>query len=191
MNFSDGVTQLKLAAFLNVSRAQVSRLIDKGIFKIDDSKRVSLSQAQEAYTEYLKTVDVNKQNNCRKRATALLEEIQQKQNLEGENFEATFKNWLSQIEADPITVLNCAKAYLTALQTKQEKIKLDELEGRLFPIEKINADAEEAGNLIRSKLMSLPARVATVCEGRSARDIEEIITDEINSALEDLQKLFV
>lgn len=70
-------------------------------------------------------------------------------------------------------------------------MKVDEMEKRLIPIERINHDAEEIGTLIRSKLITIPSRVATVCEGRTARDIEEIIDIEINKALEELQKLFV
>lgn len=70
-------------------------------------------------------------------------------------------------------------------------MKVDEIEKRLIPIERINYDAEEFVTLIRSKLITIPSRVATVCEGCTARDIEEIIDIEINKALEELQKLFV
>jgi hypothetical protein len=37
--------------------------------------------------------------------------------------------------------------------------------------------------------MAIPPRVSSMCEGRIARDIEEIISDAINDALKDLQKV--
>lgn len=190
MTFSDGVTQLALAKNLGVSRAQVRTLIDKGIFKTDEAKRVSLSAAVEAYKQYQKNIDQNKRSKSRKAATKLIDEIKSSVDV-GDDFESTYKNWLSQIENNPIAVLNAAKAYMTAVQTKQEKLKLDELEGRLYSIDRINADAEKIGLAIKSKFSSLPARIATVCEGRTARDIEEIISDEINNCFAELQKLFI
>lgn len=190
MTFTDGVSQLALAKNLGVSRAQVRSLIDKGVFTIDDEKRVSLSEAVEAYKQYQQTIEENKRNKGRKAATKLIESIKSSVDV-GDDFEETFQNWLSQIDDNPIAVLNCARAYMTAVQTKQEKLKLDELEGRLYSIERINADAEKIGLAIKSKFSSLPARIATVCEGRTARDIEEIISDEINNCLAELQKLFI
>lgn len=190
MTFSDGVTQSALAKNLGVSRAQVRTLIDKGIFKTDEAKRVSLSAAVEAYKQYQKIIDQNKRSKSRKAATKLIDEIKSSVDV-GDDFESTYKNWLVQVENNPIAVLNAAKAYMTAVQTKQEKLKLDELEGRLYSIDRINADAEKIGLAIKSKFSSLPARIATVCEGRTARDIEEIISDEINNCLAELQKLFV
>lgn len=190
MTFSDGVTQLALAKNLGVSRAQVRTLIDKGIFKTDEAKRVSLSAAVEAYKQYQKNIDQNKRSKSRKAATKLIEDIKSSIDV-GDDFESTYKNWLGQIENNPIAVLNAAKAYMTAVQTKQEKLKLDELEGRLYSIDRINADAEKIGLAIKSKFSSLPARIATVCEGRTARDIEEIISDEINNCFAELQKLFI
>ena len=190
MTFSDGVTQLALAKNLGVSRAQVRTLIDKGIFKTDEAKRVSLSAAVEAYKQYQKNIDQNKRSKSRKAATKLIDEIKSSVDV-GDDFESTYKNWLGQIENNPIAVLNAAKAYMTAVQTKQEKLKLDEFEGRLYSIDRINADAEKIGLAIKSKFSSLPARIATVCEGRTARDIEEIISDEINNCFAELQKLFI
>ncbi len=189
MNFTDGISQTSLATNLNISRAQVRRLVDRGIFKIDDSKRVSLAQAKEAFAEYLSHVNENKRNSSRKAAVALIKEL--KETNSSGDFEETYSKWIGLIESDPIQVLNSAKAYLTAVQAKQEKLKLDELEHNLFSRDKINSDAEKIGQIMRSKLLSLPARVATLCEGRTARDIEGIITDELNNALEELQKLYV
>lgn len=188
MTFPDGQSPTALAKSLGVSRAQVRSLIDKGIFKTDEHKRVSLAEAKIAYAEYQEGLSRKKTNKSKDAAVKLLTTAADEL---PDDFKGVYKRWMQAVEVDPIGVLNAAKAYLTALQAKEEKLKLDELEGRLYSIERINADAEKAGSLVRSKLTTIPARVATLCEGRTARDIEEIITDEINKALEDMQRLFV
>lgn len=190
MNYSDGVSQTALAANLGISRVQVRRLIDKGIFRIDDSKKISLSDAKKAYEQYQETVEQKKRNQKRREATKLIDALKNSSSEFGDDFNELFNQWITLIEDDPIAVMNSAKAYLTALQTKEQKMKVDEAEKRLIPIERIHHDAEEAAALVRSKLITIPSRVATICEGRSARDIEEIIEDEINSSLAELQKLY-
>lgn len=188
MSFADGQNPTALAKILGVSRAQVRLLVEKGIFKTDENKRISVSAAKQAYTKYQEGLSKKESSKSKAAAVKLLNAAAQDL---PDDFKGVYQRWMNSVEADPIAVLNAAKAYLTALQAKTEKLKLDELEGRLYSIERINADAEKAGGLVRSKLITIPARVATLCEGRTARDIEEIITDEINKALEDMQCLFV
>lgn len=193
MKYSDAISQLKLATTLGVSRVQVRRLIEKGFFILDENNKLSLSQAREAFVNYQKDIGNKKLNKVKAQSHKLLNEINLKDVSDSdiENFKEVYSRWVSNVEIDPMTVLNSAKAYLAAIQAKQEKIKLDELEGRVFSIDVINRDAKKCGELIRTKLMTIPARVATLCEGRTARDIEDIINNEINKALEELQKLFI
>ncbi|WP_295353008.1 hypothetical protein [uncultured Succinivibrio sp.] len=150
---------------------------------------LSLQDSVKAYEQYQNTMKSTAKTKSRQNALKQIDKIQSIIE-DKEEFEKVFKEWISQIEDDPIAVMNSAKAYLTALQTKEQKMKVDEAEKRLIPIERIHHDAEEAAALVRSKLITIPSRVATICEGRSARDIEEIIEDEINSSLAELQKLY-
>lgn len=190
MSKNDLISQSALARNLGISRASVRTLIDKGIFKICNERgMVSLQDSVKAYEQYQNTVKSTAKTKSRKNALKQIDKIQSIIE-DKEEFEKVFKEWITQIEDDPIAVMNSAKAYLTALQTKEQKMKVDETEKRLIPIERIHHDAEEAASLIRSKLITIPSRVATICEGRSARDIEEIIEDEINSSLAELQKLY-
>ena len=50
------------------------------------------------------------------------------------------------------------------------------------------ADAQATAALVRERLMSIPVRVSGLCEGRTARDIEEILEDAINDVLKSFQK---
>lgn len=193
MEYQDVISQDKLCMVLGISRPQVRRLIDKGIFKLDDNHKLSLSQAQQSYTEYQEGVETQKRNKSRQSALRNIDNLKKKIDKlnEEDNFENIFRSWMENIDQNPMQVQQAAKAYLLSLQTKEQKMKVEEMERRLIPIERINHDAEEVVSLIRNKLFTIPSRVATVCEGRTARDIEEIIEDEINNSLEELQKLFV
>lgn len=90
--------------------------------------------------------------------------------------------------------MNVAQAFNKArLAEKTYQAKLKELEyklkqGELVERDKVIADAESVGALLREQLMSLPVRYSGLCEGRTARDIEEILEDAINDALKSLQK---
>lgn len=186
--YPDGISQVKLAKNLGISRAQVQLMIAKQVFEPDSGNRLSESLCRKAYEQYQQTVDESKRTKQRQTAVKLMQDVVE---TGGDDFKEVYQRWISQVDVDPIGVLNASKAYLTALQAKEQKLKLDELEGRLYSVDRINADAERAGELVRSKLITIPSRVATMCEGRTARDIEEIITDEINKALEEMRRLFV
>lgn len=187
---TDGLTQAGLARALGISRAQARLLLAKGVFKADEHGKISLSEAKKAYSEYQSSLKKGKSERSRKAAGKLLEAIGT-EIPDDSDFKEVYRRWMASVESDPIGVLNAAKAYLTALQVQEQKLKVDEQEKRLIPVERVNHDAEEIGTLIRSKLITIPSRVSTICEGRTARDIEEIIDIEINKALEELQKLFV
>ncbi len=188
MIYPDGISVTALAKNLGISRVHARRFVDNGTFVLDDHKKASLSQCKKIWEERQAQMDTSNKTKATKKAEQLLKDVA---NVMPDDFKKVYNTWIGQIKNDPIEVLNAAKAYLTVLQVKAEKIKLDELEGRLYSVERINADAEKVGAMVRSKLITIPARVATVCEGRTARDIEEIIEDEINNALDEMQKLFV
>lgn len=188
MIYTDGLSVTAMAKNLGVSRAYVRQLVDNGSFILDEHKKLSLSACKKFREDQKAKKETATTTKAKTKAEQFLKDIA---NVMPEDFKNVYDAWIKQIKSDPIEVLNAAKAYLTVLQVKAEKIKLDELEGRLYSVERINADAEKVGAMVRSKLITIPARVATVCEGRTARDIEEIIEDEINNALDEMQKLFV
>lgn len=90
--------------------------------------------------------------------------------------------------------MSVAQAFNKArLAEKTYQAKLKELEyklknGTLVEVEAVIADGEATGAAVREQLLSIPVRVSGLCEGRTARDIEEILEDAINDALKALQK---
>lgn len=66
--------------------------------------------------------------------------------------------------------------------------RLKELEykmrkGELLEKDFVVAEAARMAEAVRNKLLSLPARVAALCENRTSREIEGIIENEINEIL--------
>lgn len=83
---------------------------------------------------------------------------------------------------------NKARLAEKTFQAKLKEIEYKLKRGELLERTAVEADAQETAAMIRERLMSVPVRIAGLCEGRTAREIEEIIEDGINEALELLQK---
>ena len=83
---------------------------------------------------------------------------------------------------------NSARTAKEIANARLKELELQELEGKLVRIEDVRADASATGAELRVKLQSIAPRIATVCEGKEARQIERIIADEINHVLEVLQQ---
>src|SRR5699024_1060807 len=58
----------------------------------------------------------------------------------------------------------------------------------LIPLAEVEKDAQEAPAAVRERLMSKAPRIAPLCEGRTAREIETIIEDAINESLQALRR---
>lgn len=82
---------------------------------------------------------------------------------------------------------NKAKTAEKIYQAKLKQLEFEEKKGSLIAKDVVTDDAFLAANELRSRLFSIAPRAAPRCEGKSARDIERIIEDEINFALQALQ----
>ncbi len=92
------------------------------------------------------------------------------------------------------TAKGVADAYSRAkLAEKTYQAKLREIEyqmkrGELVERSAIEADAFRTASALRGRLMSIPVRIAGLCEGRTSREIEEIIEAALNDALNEFKK---
>jgi ribosomal protein L19E len=73
--------------------------------------------------------------------------------------------------------------------------KLKELDyryrkGELVEVEDVRAEAQRVAAAVMDKFKAIPPRIAVLCEGRSARDIEAIISDAHNEAFAALHTKF-
>lgn len=83
---------------------------------------------------------------------------------------------------------NKAKLAEKVYQAKLRELEFKKQSGVLLEKEDVIAEAQWLAEQVKSKLLAIPPRISSMCEGRIARDIEEIITDAINNALKELQK---
>lgn len=82
---------------------------------------------------------------------------------------------------------NKARLAEKVADAKLKELKYKEAEGQLIHINDVRADAMKTAGEIRAQLFSLPAQISARCEGKSARQIEKIITEGINEVLTALQ----
>ena len=82
---------------------------------------------------------------------------------------------------------NTARTRKEAANAHLKELELQEMQGILVPVDEVRADAAAFGGEMRAKFQAVGSRIATMCEGKEARVIERIISDEINAVLETLQ----
>lgn len=81
-----------------------------------------------------------------------------------------------------------AKLARETYNAKITELKYKEAAGQLIPVEQVHSDAAKTGAEVRERLFGIAPRVAGLCEGKTAREIERIIDEEINDALSALQR---
>ena len=151
---------------VGVSHTQIGKLIKKGILHKDAAGLLPLEESLEAYKAYVDGIDANKRKSP---------PVDDDRAMDG---------------GDSVTLaFNKAKLAEKTYQARLKELDYKVRTGELLEREKVDAEAAWLAEQIRSKLMAIPPRVSSMCEGRIARDIEEIISDAINDALKGLQKI--
>lgn len=105
-----------------------------------------------------------------------------------DNVEEMRRGILEKINTDPATAVRIGQALELWYKTDRADRERLVAVGELFHRSAILREVGDAVARCNTRLHNIAARVATQCEGRSARDIEKIIGDEINDALMELQR---
>lgn len=84
--------------------------------------------------------------------------------------------------------INKTKLANLVIKTKKEELEYKEKVGELIKKDEVAKEAQWLAEQVKAKLMAIPPRISTLCEGRVSREIEEIISDALNDALRELQK---
>lgn len=85
-------------------------------------------------------------------------------------------------------MFNRAKLAEKTFQAKLKEMDFKEKQGLLLPKDVTEADAAATAEELRGLLFSIGPRIAPICEGKPAREIEVIIENAINDALHALKK---
>lgn len=209
---SDYVSQREFAKHIGRSHVWVNRLVKDGRLPSDSRGRIPLKDGLAAYEQAQQPGDdirravAAAQRKAHKAAAKKTEPAKKAAAKKAEAPKATPPTPEPQagqpdpdISSIPATAaglsvarvneqFNRARLAEKTFQAKLRELEYKEASGQLIPVGDVEADAQATGAEVRERLMSVPPRVAGVCEGKPAREIERIIEEAINEALEALQR---
>lgn len=167
------VSQAEFARQVGVTAQRINKLVKDGRIPVNADKKIPIKAGFKAFDKIQKNAKAFK-------------EIYSKTILpEDDN---------APMSGSTSKAMNVTEAFNKArLAEKTYQAKLKEIEyklktGELVESQKVRADAQATASALRDRLMSTPVRIAGLCEGRTAREIEEIIEDALNEALSLFQK---
>lgn len=182
---SKHVSQREFARRIGRSHVWVNRLVHEGRLPSNERGQIPLSEGLEAWRHSQQPGDdIRREAAAKQRAKA----ASQKKKSTSEQLPNV------EVPTSGPTVARVNEAYNRArLAEKTYQAKLRELEykeasGELIPAGEVEDDASKTGAEVRERLMALPPRVAAICEGKQAREIERIIEEAINETLTALQR---
>ena len=199
---NDGVTVREFARQIGKSHVWVMKLIKEEVLPRYTDGTIPLEQGLKAYEDY-SAQPKNKRgrpaNGTKKekapptpppeRIKKQQPEIPLSQDVEQAPDLSTMDKANRTKEAVNINAaFNKAKLAEKTYQARLRELEYKMKSGELLEKTAVAAEAQWLAEQVKAKLMSIPPRVSSMCEGRIARDIEEILTDSINSALKELQK---
>ena len=178
MGNSTSVTLREFARQIGRSHTWVQNKVKSGELPRNEDGTIPTQEGFKAFDAILREIEQKKAN--RQKQTQTVEALP-------DNDEAPMQDSVSK--AMSVTeAFNKARLAEKTYQAKLKEIEYKLKRGDLIESEKVIADAQATAALVRERLMSIPVRVSGLCEGRTARDIEEILEDAINDVLKSLQK---
>lgn len=190
------VSQREFARRIGRSNVWVSRLVKEGKLPTNNKGRIPFDDGLKAYESSQRVgYDANREHGEKQRRaskapakkterkTAAAKEVE---TLPEDDAPALLQTNVTESRVN--AAYNKARLAEKTYQAKLKELEYKEAQGLLVPIEDIKADAAQLGSEIRERLGSIGARIAAVCEGKKAREIEGIISDAINEVLEALHK---
>lgn len=174
------ITQAEFSRRIGVTKKTVSEYVKTGIVPLNSDEKIPFQAGIRAYNKHVR--DLRRRGVSGKR----LEPVNEKQLLR------MYANENAGTDAAPENVnvaLTKAKLAEKTYQARLKELDYKARTGALLDRDEVEAEAAALAEKVRAKLLAVPPRISSLCEGRIARDIEEIISDGINDALKDLQKL--
>ena len=169
-----GVSVREFARQVGRSPSWISKMARQGKLPRNEDGSIPIQEGFVAYDKFNREVEATKAK--QKKAEPL-----------PENDDAPMTE--SATKAMSVTeAFNKARLAEKTYQAKLKELEYKLKRGEIVEREKVVADAEAVGAFLREQFMSIPVRYSGLLEGRTARDIEEILEDAINDALKALQK---
>lgn len=195
------VSQREFARHIGRSHVWVNRLVKDGRLPANNRGQIPLEQGLEAYAHTQQPGDDGR----REWAEGYRKEIAAKKTAKNvakkAAKQAPIRERQAPVSDEPLPqvggrlnvasvneAFNRARLAEKTYQAKIKELEYKEASGQLIPAEAVEEDAAKTGAEVRERLLSVPPRVAGLCEGKPAREIERIIDEAINEALSTLQR---
>lgn len=188
------IRQSEFARRVGKSAAWINKLIKAGKISVGDNKLIDYESALvqlEGSKDYNR--DPQRQHAAKVRAQKTMQAIMTERKGEGETVETVIGQIYDHVEP-PIGDPACKEVHI-GIETQKSKLaretyeaKIKQLEylkmiGELIPIDEVKKANEIIAASIRSKLLTLPTKLAPRIEGKQAVEIQYMLEDAINEVL--------
>lgn len=193
------LSQRAFAKHIDRSNVYVSRLVKQGKIPTVDGK-IPLEEGLAAYEASQQLgYEANREHGKKQREQAKEKRAGKaktpENNLVGsdDSFEMPEDDEIlpatGKVSVDKVTqMFNRAKLAEKTYQAKLKELDFKEKQGLLLPKEVVESDAASTAEELRGLLFAVPPRIAPICEGKPAREIEIVIENAINECLTALKK---
>lgn len=180
------ISQTGAAKALKKDRNYVLDLMKRFAIEKDPQGRVDMDEIRRAHEQWQQDKTRGAKARAKKSADKLIEELKRKSSDELSDY---LNRLREQVDEDPISVQDRAKALQLIFQAKAADIDVRAKEGQMISREAASAAFHKAFMAGIEIVRAIPQRAAPLCEGRAARDIEAVLENEVNAAFEAIQKL--
>lgn len=200
------VSQREFAKHVARSHVWINRLVKEGRLPSDARGRVPLEAGLRIFATLSKTVDPGVAAHNEKQRGAAKKKTRKSTKPENRAPKTPAPEPPRAVEPEPAPAaplqhdavigraVNVAEQYSRAKAAKEtfaaKKMELEykRAAGELIHVDEVRDDATKTAAEVRERLFGVPSRVAGMCEGKSAREIERILDDAINEALDALRR---
>lgn len=169
-------------------QALILRLVKRGVLPQNEDGTIPLADGLAAFEAY----DASPKNKGgRPKKGAKSEDAEQKKKTPKPTTEspppivsATQRKAAISMNA----AINKVKLADAAYKAKIRKQEYEVKSGELLRRDEVVTEMQWLAEQLKTKLLAIPPRISAICEGRPAREIEEIIENAINGVLKELQK---
>lgn len=190
------VTKAEFAAHLGVSKPAVSKMVKSGRIPVRADGKIDLESAVEAYNA---SKQLGRESSAKSGAAG--GRPSRKGTTRKRSASPPLPDDLAADDDAPPPGSGGSSEYVRVqqqfaraklaektYQAKLRQLEYEKSKGLVLTREEVEADAAATAEELRGHLMSVGPRVATLCEGRTAREIETIVEDAIHDALGAFQK---
>lgn len=189
------LSQREFAKEIGRSHVWVSKLVKSGKLPVIDGK-IPLEAGLKAYKDSQQLgYEANREHGQKQREEAAKKENKPVSTPKQQDHAISLPDddeplpTTSSLTSDKVTAaFNRARLAEKTFMAKLKELDFKEKQGLLIPKDQVEQDAAAIAEELRGLLFAIGPRIAPICEGKPAREIEVIIEEAINDSLTSLKK---